>query len=206
MPPQRSGAQQAPSLRLPTTFPARARSLASTAQRRRGKRPAATRSTGSQDSCATDRHLQGYDPRTHGGTQTIYRVRNKCRKHPDQSALLARSRLHDGRRQASAWRWPTRRRAGILPGWPPGRSGRSGPVPEGRRSPTRSSLAGPVVPPSRSVATLQKFQHSLVLLLAEVHPGALIGGVAAVGQRPGTGHPRHRAQRHRGAARRCTGG
>jgi hypothetical protein len=106
-------------------------STASATQRRKGKRPAAASPPRSRNRYATDRHLHRCDPRTHGGTRAIYR------------ALCLPANSKASCCPAAGYT------AGLVSG--PGRPFR--PRAEERRSPTRSSLAGPVVPPSISVAT-----------------------------------------------------
>ena len=59
-------------------------SAASAARRRSGKRPAATGPSRWRIRYATDRHLPGCDPRTHGGTQGNVPCPGRYRKRPGQ--------------------------------------------------------------------------------------------------------------------------
>ena len=127
MPPQRSRASETRNVRLPRTCLAWACSPVGTIQRRRGKRPAATGSTRSQNACITDRHLQRCDPRTHGGTRSNLPERHKCRKRPDEPAgLPAAICKMPGSRLARALVAARAIPLGSLPA----RSGRSGPGPK----------------------------------------------------------------------------
>jgi hypothetical protein len=130
MPPRRSDANETRNLRLPKTFLVRARSPVGTIQCRRGKRPAATGSTSSQKSCATDRHLQGAIRGHTAELGAIYlngiKAASSRTRRLGLSQAVCKWQLGDesaGAGQRGAVRV-------IRPGWLPVRSGRSGPGPK----------------------------------------------------------------------------